>query len=239
MKNLKVLIADEDQNTPILRSQLVAKGFDVVWVQNGQDAIDAFNNHSFDFCILELSLPVKDGIAVAKEIKSKNRFTPILFLTLKSQERDKITAFKAGCDDYVTKPYSEEELLLRINAILKRVNSSVRHQPKQQNVYTIGTLKFNSNRQILSLDNKVLFKLTTKETRLLELLCEYKNRLLERSEALVRIWGDDGYFNARSMDVYITKLRRFLAADPEVQLLNIHGVGFKLVTYEDDFVDEK
>lgn len=234
MKNAKILIADEDQNTAALRSQLVTKGYDVVWMKDGQTASEAFANTHFDFCILEMALPVKDGIALAKEFKSKNKHVPILFLTAKSQEKDKITAFKAGCDDYVIKPFYMEELLFRINAILKRVNTSIRRQPKQQILYNIGTLRFNTNRQTLALDNKVLYKLTTKETRLLELLCEYKNRLLERSEALVRIWGDDGYFNARSMDVYVTKLRRFLKTDPSIRLINVHGVGFKLVTEDEE-----
>lgn len=229
MKNVKILIADEDQTTNVLRSQLVSKGYDVVWVQNGQAAMDAFSSQLFDFCIFEMTLPIKDGISLVKEIRSKNKYIPILFLTTRSIEKDRIAAFKAGCDDYVQKPYSMDELLLRIKAILKRIHLSTRRQPKQINVHNIGDIKFNVIRQTLSVDNKVIYRLTTKETSLLALLCEYKNRLLERSEALVRIWGDDGYFNARSMDVYITKLRRFLTMDPNVHLLNVHGIGFKLV----------
>lgn len=230
MKNVKILIADEDQSTIALRSQLVAKGYDVVWVQNGQSAIDAFSSQIFDFCIFEMTLPIKDGITIVKEIRSKNKYIPILFLSARVSEKDRISAFKAGCDDFVRKPYSMDEVLLRIKAILKRIHLSTRRQPKQVSVHNIGTLKFNVIRQTLSVENKVIYKLTTKETSLLSLLCEYKNRLLERSEALVRIWGDDGYFNARSMDVYITKLRRFLSIDPNVHLLNVHGIGFKLVT---------
>ncbi|MDD4847593.1 MAG: response regulator transcription factor [Bacteroidales bacterium] len=230
MKNVKILIADEDQTTAALRSHLVSKGYDIVWAKNGQAAIDAFSTQLFDFCILEMSLPNKDGLAVLKELRAINKNIPILFLTSRSSEKDHITAFKAGCDDFVQKPYSMEELVLRIKAILKRVHSSTRRQTKQINVYNIGIIKFNVIRQTLSLDNKVVYRLTTKETSLLSLLCEYKNRLLERNEALVRIWGDEGYFNARSMDVYITKIRRFLTMDPNVRILNVHGIGFKLVT---------
>lgn len=234
MKNVKILIADEDQNTVALRSQLVSKSYDVIWVQDGLAASEAIERQDFDFFILEMTLMGKDGITLAKEIRGKNKHVPILFLSAQSQEKDIITAFKAGCDDYVQKPYSIEELLYRIGAILKRVNSSSRRPPKQPPVYIVGSMKFNVMRQTLTTEDKVVHKLTTKETALLALLCEYKNRLLERSEALFRIWGDDGYFNARSMDVYITKLRRFLKNDPSVNLINIHGVGFKLVDSEDN-----
>lgn len=230
MKNIKILIADEDQTTPALRSYLVSKGFDVVWVQNGQIAMEAFTSQIFDFCIFDISLPLKDGFTLTKDIRNKNKYIPILLLASKAQEKDRITAFKVGCDDLVLKPFNMEELLLRIKAILRRIHLSSRRQPKQVSIHTIGNIKFNVVRQTLSMDNKTMYKLTTKETALLSLLCEYKNRLLERSEALVRIWGDDGYFNARSMDVYITKLRRFLKIDPTVHLINVHGIGFKLVS---------
>lgn len=238
MKNIKILIADEDQTIPALRSYLVSKGFDVVWVQNGQIAMEAFTSQLFDFCIFDFSLPLKDGVTLTKEIRNKNKYIPILLLASKTQEKDRINAFKVGCDDLVLKPYNMEELLLRIKAILKRIHLSSSRRPKQVTVHTIGNVKFNTVRQTLSVDSKTMYKLTTKETALLSLLCEYKNRMLERSEALVRIWGDDGYFNARSMDVYITKLRRFLKIDPNVHLINVHGIGFKLVSNNSETDDE-
>jgi DNA-binding response OmpR family regulator len=228
-KAIKVLLAEDDRNLGnLLKNYLEAKGYQVVLCLNGKEATESFHSGSFDFLILDIMMPEKDGFAVAKEIREDDKTTPILFLTAKSMQEDKLKGFELGGDDYLTKPFSMEELLLRMQAILRRIEE--KEKPEEaETLFKIGKYRFDVNRQILTL-GKQEQKLTSKETALLRLLCLRLNDVLPRSEALTKIWNNDSYFNARSMDVYIVKLRKYLKEDPSIQLNNVHGVGFKLVT---------
>jgi len=224
----RILLAEDDRNLGnILKNFLDAKGFTTTLCINGQEAVDAFQRKEFDFCILDIMMPVRDGFSVAKEIRLSNPKIPIMFLTAKSLQEDKLKGFESGADDYLTKPFSMEELLMRMQAILRRTEDSGRNA-ENENTYKIGKYTFDFNRQILSIKGKEQ-KLTSKEAGLLRLLCGNANETLERSTALNKIWNDDSYFNARSMDVYIVKLRKYLKGDPTVELINVHGIGFKLV----------
>jgi two-component system, OmpR family, response regulator len=227
-KNLKILLAEDDKNLgEILKNYLDAKGFVSTLAINGEEAINAFLKEIFDLCILDVMMPVKDGFAVAKEIRKKDKKVPILFLTAKSMQDDILKGFQIGADDYITKPFSMEVLLMRINAITRRTNVATKSQ-KVNNVYKIGNYTFNNIKQVLIISENE-YRLTSKESELLKLLCENSNDVLDRSTALKEIWHDDSYFNARSMDVYITKLRKYLKEDTDVELINVHGTGFKLV----------
>lgn len=226
-ENIKVLLAEDDANLgTILKSYLLAKGYDTDLFEDGDKAYKAFKNNSYDFCILDIMMPLKDGFTLAKEIRKEDKEVPILFLTAKSLQEDIIEGFKLGADDYLTKPFSMEELLMRIGAVLRRSKSNKKKDSEE--IYSIGKLTFNYKRQELSYDDQKQ-KLTSKEADLLKLLCDNMNEILERPEALKKIWKDDSYFNARSMDVYVAKIRKYLKADPNVELLNIHGRGFKLI----------
>jgi len=223
---VKVLLAEDDKNLgTILKAYLEAKGYPTTLCVNGQEAFDVYNKEAFDFCIIDIMMPVKDGFALTKEIRKTNKNIPVIFLTAKSMQEDKLKGFELGADDYITKPFSMEELLVRMKAILRRVKKD---DFKKKGIFIMGQFTFDYNRQILTL-KKVEQKLTSKEAELLKMLCENVNEVLDRSEALNKIWYDDSYFNARSMDVYITKLRKYLKSDPNVELMNVHGVGFKLV----------
>lgn len=227
-KKIKVLLAEDDKNLGnVLQAYLAAKGFDAQLTANGKEALERFKRNDFDFCILDIMMPVMDGFTLAKEIRKLDKEIPFLFLTAKSMQEDKIQGLEMGADDYLTKPFSMEELLLRINAIMRRVEMDDKQKPDSAK-YTFGKYTFDYNRQLLVI-NKKEQKLTSKESDLLKLLCENMNKVLDRSVALNKIWYDDSYFNARSMDVYITKLRKYLKEDSSVELLNVHGVGFKLV----------
>jgi DNA-binding response OmpR family regulator len=227
-KNLSILLCEDDPNLgQLLSSYLRVKGYEVVWAQDGVEGLKAFHRGTFDFVILDVMMPVKDGYQVAEEIRRESRHLPILFLTARSSEEDTIEGFKVGADDYMTKPFSMEELVLRIQAILRR--SAALPEPGEEVVhFQIGTFDYDYNNQTLHhLSGES--RLTTKENELLFLLCRHKNALLERQFALKQIWGDANYFNGRSMDVYIAKLRRHLKADPSIEILNVHGKGFKLI----------
>ncbi|MBN2615281.1 MAG: response regulator transcription factor [Bacteroidales bacterium] len=229
-KKINLLLAEDDKNLgSILKTYLEAKGFQTTLCENGQEALEAFKKQEFNFCILDVMMPVMDGFTLAKEIQKIDKNVPFLFLTAKSIQEDKFQGFELGADDYITKPFSMEELLLRLKAILRRSNVS-EHQHKNH-IYKFGKYTFDYDRQLLTL-GKSQNKLTSKEAELLRLLCDNLNEVLDRTVALNKIWYDDSYFNARSMDVYITKLRKFLKDDPEVELINVHGVGFKLVAPE-------
>ena len=223
---VKVLLAEDDKNLgTILKAYLEAKGYPTTLCVNGQEAFDVYNKEAFDFCIIDIMMPIKDGFALTKEIRKTNKNIPVIFLTAKSMQEDKLKGFELGADDYITKPFSMEELLVRMKAILRRVKKD---DFKKKSIFILGQFTFDYNRQILTL-KKVEQKLTSKEAELLKMLCENANEVLDRSVALNKIWFDDSYFNARSMDVYITKLRKYLKGDPNVELMNVHGVGFKLV----------
>ena len=227
-EKVKVLLAEDDKNLgTILKSYLEAKGYPATLCVNGQEAFVEFNRNEYDFCIVDVMMPVKDGFTLAKDIRNIDKTVPILFLTAKSMQEDKLKGFEIGADDYLTKPFSMEELLARMEAILRR---SIKEDDEPEgDTYELGKMEFNFVRQTLSMGKEGV-KLTSKESALLKLLCQNLNNVVDRSVALNKIWLDDSYFNARSMDVYITKLRKYLKMDPSVELLNVHGVGFKLVT---------
>jgi DNA-binding response OmpR family regulator len=191
---------------------------------DGQEAIKSFKQNVYDLCILDVMMPKKDGFAVAKEIRILNPEIPFIFLTAKSQQEDTLKGLKLGADDYIKKPFSMEELILRLQAILKRSENG--ESKKEQ--FDLGKYKFDYTKHELAFENEVK-SLTSKEADLLLLLCQRMNKTLDRSAALKIIWGDDSYFNARSMDVYITKLRKFLFRDEKIKIITIHGQGFRLV----------
>jgi two-component system, OmpR family, response regulator len=227
MEEIKLLLAEDDQNLgSLLKEYMIAKRITTDWYTNGEDAYKNFVKKQYDLCVLDIMMPVKDGITLAREIRMTNTDMPIIFLTAKSQKEDILEGFKAGCDDYITKPFSMEELLYRIEAILRRTSKHGKLNTQQE--FKIGEYLFDTEKQILKHHNK-LQKLTTKETELLKLLCVNKNLILDRNFALKTIWIDDNYFNARSMDVYIAKLRKYLKDDSSVEIINIHGKGFKLL----------
>lgn len=230
MDKHSILLAEDDQNLgDILNEYLELKGYKVQMCRDGLEALQAFRKGTFDMCIFDVMMPAMDGFTLAQEIRKANKQIPIVFLTAKSAKDDKIHGLEIGADDYLTKPFSMEELLLRIRAILRRTN-----QPDMTNSisslkkFEIGNLNFDYDAQVLKAHDKE-YRLTSKEAELLRMLCEHKNQTLERSKALVEIWHDDTYFNARSMDVYITKLRKYLQTDDRLKIINVHGTGFKLV----------
>ncbi len=224
-QKIRVLLAEDDRNLGnILKSYLEAKGYSTKLCSNGQEAFDMFVREKFDFCVLDVMMPVKDGFTVANEIRQHDKHIPILFLTAKSLEEDKLKGFQAGADDYLTKPFSMDELLMRMEAILRRSGVST----SGNKTFQIGKFEFDYNSQTLK-NNGTEQRLTSKENELLRLLCENLNETLDRSYALNKIWQDDSYFNARSMDVYIAKLRKYLKEDPDVELMNVHGIGFRLI----------
>ncbi len=225
-EKLKLFLCEDDENLGmLLREYLQAKGFDTDLFPDGEAGYRGFLKEKYDLCVLDVMMPKKDGITLVKEIRAVNSEIPIIFLTAKNMKEDILEGFKAGADDYITKPFSMEELVLRIEAIIRRVRGK---KVKEQQVYNFGNLKFDTQKQILTIAGQDT-KLTTKESELLALLCAHANQILERNHALKQIWVDDNYFNARSMDVYITKLRKLLKADPEIEIINIHGKGYKLI----------
>jgi DNA-binding response OmpR family regulator len=224
---MKILLTEDDPNLgTLLQEYLSAKGYETDLAQNGEEGLKAFLGNHYDLCILDVMMPKKDGFSLAKEIRMKDREVPIIFLTAKSMKEDTIQGFRVGADDYMTKPFSMEELLMRMKAILRRVNKQ--DADNQVLTYKIGTYTFDTQTQTLS-HGDIQHKLTTKESELLKLLCQNKNQTVSRSFALKLIWGDDSYFNARSMDVYVTKLRKHLKEDASLQIINLHGEGFKLI----------
>lgn len=224
----KILLTEDDPNLGmLLQEYLEAKGFTTDLAKNGEEGIKFFlEKGGYDMCIFDVMMPKKDGFSLAKEIRMKDKEIPIIFLTAKSMKEDTIQGFKVGADDYITKPFSMEELLMRMKAILRRI--SKQEPDNQVHNFQIGAYEFDAQTNSLSI-NQLQNKLTTKESELLKLLCQNKNQSVSRSFALKLIWGDDSYFNARSMDVYITKLRKHLKEDPNLQIMNMHGEGFKLI----------
>ena len=225
--NKKILLAEDDSNLGLLlRNYLEAKDYETTLFVNGRVALEAFSAGLFDLCILDIMMPEMDGLALAKAVRKLDPDIPIIFLTAKNQEEDIIEGFKTGADDYITKPFNMEELLYRIEAILRRTKGPATE--KEEEFSNIGEYVFDSKRQLLTyMDHQI--SLTTKESELLELLFRHRNEILERNYALKSIWIDDNYFNARSMDVYITRLRKYLKKDLAVKILNIHGRGYRLI----------
>lgn len=227
MDNIKVLIVEDDPNLgDILSEYLALKGFNTTLRKDGEEGLEAFNNEKYSICILDIMMPKKDGFALAKEIRIKNKNIPIIFLTAKSLKEDTIRGLKIGADDYMTKPFSMEELLLRIRAVLRRIGNN--NSDINSSIFQVGKFTFDHNKQLLEDDGEII-KLTTKESELLKLLVLNQNKTLQRTVALKSVWGDDSYFNARSMDVYIAKLRKLLKKDTSLQILTVHGEGFKLL----------
>jgi DNA-binding response OmpR family regulator len=223
-----ILLVEDDRNMRfMLQDNLAMAGYNVTAFGDGQSALNAFMKNQFELCVLDVMLPVKDGFTVAQEIRRLNTEVPLIFLTAKTLKEDRIQGFKLGADDYITKPFSIEEFLLRIETILKRVYRQAT-KADEQFQDTIGTLVCDfANQQILTGDQVIT--LTNKETKLLKLFCAHKNKVLDRDSIQKAIWEDEGYFVGRSMDVFISRLRKLLRDDPSVSLINVHGVGYKLM----------
>ncbi|RYC67713.1 MULTISPECIES: response regulator transcription factor [Spirosoma] len=222
-----ILLVEDDPNLgQLVQEYLTMKGYDTDRATDGNQGLQQFMAKPYDLCIFDVMMPRKDGFTLAKEVRMSERDVPIIFLTAKSMQEDTIQGFKVGADDYVTKPFSMEELLLRIQAILRRYQRSA--DVAEPTVYQIGSFSFDYPHQLL-IQNGTSQKLTSKESELLKLLAQNLNQPVSRSFALKMVWGDDSYFNARSMDVYVTKLRKYLKEDAAVQLVNVHGEGFKLI----------
>lgn len=222
----KILLCEDDENLGmLLREFLQAKGFNADLCEDGEKGYKTFLKGKYDLCVLDVMMPKKDGFTLAQEIRNVNGEVPIIFLTAKNLKDDILEGFKLGADDYITKPFSMEELVVRIDAILRRVKGK---RDREVTSYQIGKFTFDTQKQVLVSDDSTQ-KLTTKESELLALLCTHINDILERNYALKAIWVDDNYFNARSMDVYITKLRKLLKGDPSIEIINIHGKGYKLI----------
>ncbi len=224
----KVLLVEDDPNLGnLLQEYLQAKEYETSLATNGKEGLVQFKAGVYDVCLLDVMMPVMDGFTLAKEIRKISEEVPIIFLTAKSMKEDAIEGFNAGADDYLTKPFSMEELLLRIKAILRRSKNKTLSN-SDQNEFEIGAYHFNFNLQKLSFPGTEV-KLTTREAQLLKLLCLSMNDVMDRSFALKTIWNDDNYFNGRSMDVYIAKLRKYLKEDNNIEIVNVHGKGFKLL----------
>ncbi len=223
-----LLLAEDDLNLgSLLKDYLEMEDFEVKLCRDGEEAAQAFKEKLYDICILDVMMPKKDGFTLAKDIRKNNKHVPILFLTAKSLKEDKIEGFETGADDYITKPFDEEELIYRIKAILKRTQISLEDLPNDT-LFKIGKYTFDYARQSLAINGQSR-RMTARESEILKLLYQKKNNILRREEALTAIWGENDYFHGRSFDVFITKLRKYLKGDPNVKIENVHGVGFMLL----------
>ena len=226
----KILLVEDDPNLGILlQDYLQLKGkFNVVLCKDGDEGLREFTKQGYDLLILDVMMPKKDGFTLGKEIRKMNADVPIIFATAKGMIEDKTQAFNLGGDDYITKPFRIEELLLRINALLKRTSLTEKKEEERQTSFQIGKYHFDFTQQTITIGTNQQ-KLSTKEAELLRLLCVRKNEVLTREEALLNIWHDDNYFNGRSMDVFLSKIRKYLKDDPAVEIINVHGKGYKLL----------
>lgn len=229
MKDRKahILYVEDDLNLGFVTTDnLTLAGYQVTHCSDGQEAIDEIEKQRFDLCILDIMLPSVDGFEIAAKIRKKDKHIPILFLSAKSLSEDKIKGLKLGADDYITKPFSIEELLLKVNIFLKRsqINLPQKEIPK---LIKIGNYTFDSSNLSLNFEDQSR-QLTKKEGALLQLFCENRNEVIPREEILMKIWGDDDYFLGRSLDVFISKLRSYLSLDDRIKIENIHGIGFKM-----------
>jgi DNA-binding response OmpR family regulator len=221
----KVLLAEDDLSLGyVIKDNLADAGYEVVLCADGQAAIDKFSKESFDICLLDVMMPNKDGFAVAKKIRQQTDLVPILLITAKSLEEDRIHGFECGADDYIVKPFSMQELLLRIDVFLRRTKKMYSERALN---FQIGKMKFSFNDLKLTI-GATIYNMTQKEAELLLFLCEHPNRILKREEVLLHVWGKDDYFLGRSMDVFITKLRKYFKADTSIHIETIHGMGFRL-----------
>lgn len=233
--NNRILLVEDDQNFgDVLRSYLEMHDYDVILATDGLAGQEAYRRGQFDLCIFDVMMPKKDGFTLAREIREKDKDMPIIFLTAKTLKDDVLQGFKIGADDYISKPFNSEELLYRIQAVLKR--SQAKADPKDEiREFNIGKYHFNYPLRILTYGEGAQLeesKLSPKEAQLLRMFCTHVNDILPRSEALTKIWGEDNYFTARSMDVFVTKLRKYLKSDPNIEIVNIHGNGFQLLVKE-------
>lgn len=227
----KILLVEDDTNLgQVLKNYLELHDYVVELCRDGILGLAAFRRENFDLCLLDVMMPNMDGFTLGEEIRNADPDVPLFFLSARSMKEDVINGYKLGADDYITKPFDSEVLLLKIKAILKR-NQDLQEKTPAFIEFEFGKFKFNSKLRILSIGDKE-FTLSPKENALLQMLCEYKNDLLPRDQALKRIWGSDTYFNGRSMDVYIAKLRKYLSEDESVSIVNIHGNGFRLLIQE-------
>ena len=223
----RILLCEDDPNLGlVLKNFLELNDYDVILERDGRLGLAAFQREKFDICLLDVMMPKMDGFMLAEEIRDNNAEIPLFFLSAKSMKEDQIKGYKLGADDYITKPFDSELLLFKIKAILKRNEEQNREQENTE--YDLGKYHFIPKLRELSADGTKV-TLSPKENELLKMLCEYKNDLLQRELALKKIWGNDNYFNGRSMDVYIAKLRKYLRDDPNVEIVNIHGNGFRLL----------
>ena len=230
-ETIKILLCEDDENLGmLLREYLQAKGYSTVLCPDGELGFKEFTKNKYDIAVLDVMMSKKDGFTLAQEIRQAIADLPIIFLTAKTLKEDILEGFKIGADDYITKPFSMEELVFRVEAILRRVRGK---KTKESTLYHIGKFVFDTQKQLLTIGDKQT-KLTTKENELLALLCSHANEILQRDFALKTIWIDDNYFNARSMDVYITKLRKHLKDDDQIEIINIHGKGYKLIVPNQD-----
>ena len=230
-ETIKILLCEDDENLGmLLREYLQAKGYSTVLCPDGEQGFKEFTKNKYDIAVLDVMMPKKDGFTLAQDIRQANADLPIIFLTAKTLKEDILEGFKIGADDYITKPFSMEELVFRVEAILRRVRGK---KTKESTLYHIGKFVFDTQKQLLTIGDQQT-KLTTKENELLALLCSHANEILQRDFALKTIWIDDNYFNARSMDVYITKLREHLKDDDQIEIINIHGKGYKLIVPNQD-----
>jgi len=234
-KNISILFVEDDPNlSMILKDYLEMIGYNVDHAQDGEEGVRFFRKNIYNLVIMDIMMPKMDGFTAAGEIRKINELTPIIFLTAKNLKEDRIKGFEHGCDDYITKPFSTEELSLRIKAILKRCSMSFQMATEPvEKEYQIGKFVFDSANLILKSDESDRI-LTRKESGLLKLLCINKNNLLPREVAMEAIWGENDYFIGRSMDVFIAKLRKYLKPDPDVKIRNVHGIGFKLQVNEEE-----
>ena len=227
--NKKILLVEDDQNFRIvLREFLSLNDFEVTLAKNGMEGFEKFKKDNFDLCILDVMMPYKDGYTLAKEIREKNKDVPLIFLTAKSMKEDVLKGYKVGADDYLNKPFDSDVLLMKVKAIIQRKASENKNEPAKFE-FQIGNFLLNSKLRYLKLGNDEPIKLSPKESELLKMMATYENDLMPRELALTKIWREDNYFTSRSMDVYIAKLRKYLKEDPTVEILNIHGEGFRLV----------
>lgn len=228
-ENKKILLVEDDQNFgAILKDYLLLNDFDVTLAKNGMEGFEKFKKDTYDLCILDVMMPYKDGYTLAKEIREKNKEVPIIFLTAKSMKEDVLKGYKAGADDYLNKPFDSEVLLMKIKAIIQRKTTDVKNDHVKFE-FQIGNFHLNSKLRFLTFKDETPVKLSPKENELLKMLAIYEDDLMPRELALTKIWRDDNYFTSRSMDVYIAKLRKYLKLDEDVEILNIHGEGFRLV----------
>lgn len=224
----RLLVVEDDPNLGrMLTDYLRARGYEADLRTDGQQGAQAYGKGKYDLILLDVMMPQKDGFTLAREIRAKDAGVPIIFLTAKSMKQDTIQGFQSGADDYLTKPFGMEELLLRIAAVLRRTKGA-ESAAEEPVLFSFGSTEFDPRKQMLRTPAGMR-RLTTKENELLRLLCLHRNQVLERSVALNKVWGNDSYFNGRSMDVYIAKLRKYLKEDPATEIINIHGQGFRLV----------